>query len=124
MKFDVLKSGSVLLPYFHFSNELGVEIFATVDLDPEWRGRARPAGQYISTVEIPGNMLSEGRFIVRAALITLDPVIVQFNEPEVVASTVVDSYDGDSARGDYFGVFSGAMRPLLNWNTKFYPNSP
>jgi lipopolysaccharide transport system ATP-binding protein len=124
MKYDVLKSGSVLLPNFHFFNELGVELFGTVDLDPQWRGRARPAGQYISTVELPGNLLSEGWIIVGAALITLDPVIVQFNESEVVALTVVDSYDGDSARGDYYGVFPGAMRPLLNWNTKFYPNSP
>ena len=31
---------------------------------------------------------------------------------------VVDSMDGDSARGDWGGDFRGAVRPMLGWSTR------
>jgi lipopolysaccharide transport system ATP-binding protein len=34
---------------------------------------------------------------------------------------VIDSLDGDSARGDYAGHMPGVIRPLLNWTTSFAP---
>jgi lipopolysaccharide transport system ATP-binding protein len=36
-----------------------------------------------------------------------------------VAFQVVDSLDGDSARGDYAGPIPGAVRPLLEWTTRY-----
>jgi lipopolysaccharide transport system ATP-binding protein len=38
-----------------------------------------------------------------------------------VAFQVIDSLDGDSARGDYAGPFPGVVRPLLQWTTSFEP---
>jgi homopolymeric O-antigen transport system ATP-binding protein len=122
MEFEVLKSGFVLVPNYHFFNEEGVCAFAASDQDPEWRRRPRPVGSYISTAWIPGNFLSEGSISVGAAVSTMDPTIVHFYEPDVVAFQIVDSLEGNSARGDYAGPFPGVVRPLLRWTTCYKPS--
>ncbi|PWT82845.1 MAG: hypothetical protein C5B44_01460, partial [Acidobacteria bacterium] len=65
------------------------------------------------------NFLSEGSVIVGVAVSTFDPVVIHFYERDAVAFQVVDSLDGDSARGDYGGPMPGAVRPLLKWETQF-----
>ena len=122
MEFEVLKPGHVLLPHFHFGNEEGVHVFATVDLDPNWRHRPRPTGRYVSIVRIPGNLLAEGTLFVHACMVTLDPDSFQFSAPETIAFQVIDSLDGDSARGDWARHLGGVVRPLLEWETQFTPN--
>ncbi|MGV7223244.1 MAG: polysaccharide ABC transporter ATP-binding protein [Nitrospinales bacterium] len=122
MEYDVIKSGHVLLPNFHFFNEQGIESFSTNDLDPEWRQRPRPTGTYVSSVFIPGNFLAEGRLNVKVALITLDPIIPQFGIWEAVAFSVVEDKNSDTARGDYHGKMGGVVRPLLEWKTQFDPS--
>jgi len=119
MEYEVIRTGYVLSSYFDFHNEEGVHAFSAVDLDPSWRKRPRPTGKYTSTVWIPGNLLSEGSMFVLAGLASMDPAINQFNEPDVVAFQVVDSLDGDSARGDFVDDWGGVVRPLLTWNTQF-----
>jgi lipopolysaccharide transport system ATP-binding protein len=54
---------------------------------------------------------------------TMNPNIVHFSEREVVAFQVIDSLDGDSARGDYAGSMPGVVRPLLRWTTRFSLNA-
>ncbi len=118
MEYEVLKPGHVLVPNYHFFNEEGVYIFVASDHDPAWRRRPRPPGRYLSTAWLPGNFLSEGSLIVGAAISTLDPVTVHFYERDAVAFQVIDSLDGDSARGDYAGPMPGVVRPLLHWTTQ------
>ena len=118
MEYEVLRPGYVLLPHFHFSNEEGVSTFAALDLDPEWRGRKRPSGRYISSVWIPGNLLAEGMLFVDANMVTLEPFIFQYQSRSSVAFLVTDSLQGDSARGDWTGQMPGVMRPLLKWTTR------
>ena len=122
MEYDVLTPGFMLLPHYHLFNEEGVCVFGTIDIDPVWRKRPRPVGRYVSRAVVPGNFFSEGTYLVGAALITLDPLISQFYEPEVVGFLVIDSIDGDSARGDYAGELDGVIRPLLEWKTVFNPS--
>ena len=43
---------------------------------------------------------------------------MEYYEKEVVAFQVVDNLEGDSARGDYIGNISGAIRPMLDWSTR------
>jgi lipopolysaccharide transport system ATP-binding protein len=118
-----LKSGYVLLPHFHVYTEEGVHAFATLDQDPAWRRRSRPEGRYVSTVWIPGNFLAEGMLFAGAGLVTLFPInVFQYYAPDAVAFQVVDSFDGDSARGDWSKKLGGVVRPLLNWSTQFSPN--
>jgi lipopolysaccharide transport system ATP-binding protein len=122
MEYDVLTSGYVLMPYYQFHTQEGTIAFEAVDLDPAWRGRARDAGRWISVASIPGNLLSEGILSVSAGLQTINPVIKQYYEREVVAFHIVDTLSGDSARGDWPGSFEGYVRPLLNWHTLYDPH--
>jgi lipopolysaccharide transport system ATP-binding protein len=118
LTYDVLESGHVLVPNFHFTNEEGVRVFVLHDTDPEWRRRPRPAGRYTSTAWIPGNFLAEGMLVVTVALSTHDPLAVHCLEEDAVAFQVVDSLDGDTARGDYVGPMPGVVRPLVEWTTR------
>ena len=122
MEFDVLQDGHVLAPNYHVFNDEGVCVFVASDQDPEWRKRPRPPGRYESTAWVPGNLLSEGTFIITAAIHTLDPLAVHVFERDTVAFQVVDSMDGDSARGDYAGPLPGVMRPMLRWTTEYNSN--
>lgn len=118
MEFEVLRSGHILVPNYHFGNEEGLCVFVAGDQDPIWRQTPRPKGQYISTAWIPGNLLSEGTLIVGAAVSTMNPVHTHFFERDAVAFQVIDTLDGDSARGDYAGAFPGVVRPMLRWATQ------
>ncbi|MDD1705704.1 MAG: ABC transporter ATP-binding protein [Methanoregulaceae archaeon] len=118
MEYDVLEPGHVLTPNFHLFNDDGLHLFATSDLNPAWRGKPRHAGRYTSSVMIPGNFFAEGTIIVEAALSTMDPVTVHFDEKDAVAFQVIDTLDGDSARGDYAGHLPGVVRPLFQWTDR------
>ena len=118
MEFEVLRPGYVLLPNYHVSNEEGVLIFIANDKDPEWQRTSRPVGRFVSTAWIPGNFLSEGTMIIAAAVSTMDPVTIHFFERDVVAFQVIDSLDGQSARGEYAGPYPGIIRPMLQWTTR------
>jgi len=122
IEFEVLETGHVLVPNFHFFNEEGVCVFIATETGAEWRRRPRPLGHYVSTAWIPGNMLAEGALIVGAAVSSMEPVKIHFFERDAVAFQVVDTIDGDSARGDYGGPMPGIVRPMLNWTSQFTPS--
>ena len=117
--FDVLEDGYILAPNIHLFDDEGTNVFVSIDQDPDWRRSSRPAGRYCSTAWIPGNFMAEGFFTVRVAVTTFSNMNVHFDEPDVVAFHVIDSTDGDSARGDYAGHLPGVVRPILNWTTTY-----
>jgi len=120
MEFDVLVPGYVLLPHYQLYNEEGVCLLTTLDSDPAWRRRPRPAGRYVSTAWIPGNFFAEGTVVVEPWLITATSLF-QFREPDAVVFHVTDSLDGDAARGDYAETIPGLIRPLFQWTTRYEP---
>jgi lipopolysaccharide transport system ATP-binding protein len=122
IEYEVLKSDHMLMVYCHVINEDGIEVFLTIDNDPDWRGRPRPVGRYISTAWIPGNLLSEGVFYIGPGIYSLNPYMKCFRINDAVAFQVIDSMDGDTARVDYAGNLSGVIRPILKWETGFSPN--
>jgi lipopolysaccharide transport system ATP-binding protein len=122
MEYEVLQDGHVLMPSFPFSNDAGLRIFSAHDIDPAWRQRPRPKGHYVSSAWVPGNLLAEGMVHVGAGVEALDSAYLQFYETDVVALQVIDSLDGDSARGDYVGNMQGIVRPMLQWSTQFTPD--
>jgi lipopolysaccharide transport system ATP-binding protein len=121
MEYEVLEGGKVLLPHFALFNEKGDLAFITIDQDLNWRQRPRSKGRYLSTAIIPGNLLAEGVLNVHCNLFTLNPDVLQFNIRNVVSFHVVDSMDGNSARGDWAKSMPGVVRPLLKWETEFTP---
>jgi len=122
MEYEVLQAGSILFPNLYFWNSSEVCVFGSIDNESDWRGRPRPVGTYISSVQIPGNFLADGMYYVNAAIATLKPFAVQFYERSVVAFQVIDRSGADTARGEWTGDMGGVVRPLLNWETNFISN--
>lgn len=122
MEYEVLSEGLLLMPYFAIFNEEGIKVFTSIDLDPDWRQQRRPVGHYVSTAWIPGNLLAEGMYYVSATMRSVDPMRRHFRERDVIAFQIIDSHDGDSARGDFTGTIPGVIRPLLKWETQYSPN--
>jgi len=120
-QFEVLRPGHILVPNYHFFNDEGVYLFVAIDQDPEWWRKTRPAGHFVSIARIPGNFFAEGILTVGVAISTFDPLAVHFYERDAVSFHIIDTIDGDSARGDYGGVLPGVIRPVLNWTTLFNP---
>jgi lipopolysaccharide transport system ATP-binding protein len=118
IEFEVLEPGHVLVPCIGLENEQGLCVFVSHDHDPAWRRCARPLGHFSSSVHIPGNFLSEGRFVIGAGIISESPFVIHFDVNPAVAFQVVDSFDGDTARGDLIGELPGCVRPLLTWSNE------
>lgn len=115
VEYYVHRIGTQLAPNLHIYNDEGVCVFITTTPPAQQPSRI---GRHTSTTTIPGNFLSEGTLIINAAISTLSPVIVHVHERDAVAFEVIDSLDGDSARGpDFGGRIPGVVRPLLEWKT-------
>jgi lipopolysaccharide transport system ATP-binding protein len=119
MEFDVLDAGKIYLPYFHIANDEGIVVFSTIDQDLRWHTEARAPGRYVSTAWIPENLLSEGMVYVSAAMRTEVRKYRPFQEGDAIAFNVIDTMEGGSARGEWAGRLTGAVRPKLDWTTEF-----
>jgi lipopolysaccharide transport system ATP-binding protein len=122
LEYEVLKSGSCLVPNFGLADAAGAIAFISHDCDPEWLGRPRPAGRYVTTCTIPGNFLAEGTFSAGVSIMSHIPSpIVHLWERDIVGFQVIDYGLGGTARGHYSGQYPGAVRPLLPWSTEYSP---
>jgi lipopolysaccharide transport system ATP-binding protein len=120
MEYEIYEAGHLWLPNFVFTNEAGTRLFVSVDVDPEWRGRPRPEGRYISTAWIPGNFLTEGMVFVGLTLMTIEPECTHVDQSDLLAFRVVDCLTADdTARGDFKRPMPGVVRPLLEWHTRY-----
>ena len=121
MVYEVRQPGKVLVPNYHFYNAEGICVFVIQDLNPESRSCQRPTGRYISTAWIPGNYLAEGTLYVGAAVTSFYPMNVHFYERDAISFQIVDSLEGNSARGDYAGLMPGVVRPICEWTSQYAP---
>ena len=119
--FDVLKSGYTLFPGFTVHNDEDIWLFASLENNPEWLRKPRPTGYFVSTGWIPGNFLAEGTMFVGASIRTEEPKQLHFYERDAVAFQVIENPGGLTARIDHPGEFPGVVRPLLKWDTTYYP---
>ena len=122
VEFEVLKSGHVFVPGVALNNEEDTVIFIVHDRDPEWQRKPRPVGVYCSMVRIPANLLSEGFFTLSLSMVTESPFRAHTYVDRVIGFGVNDSGMGDTARGDFHGRWPGAVRPLLEWRTRYTPH--
>lgn len=117
--YEVLQPGYILSPGVNVYNEEGVHLFGAHDTNLEWRRRPRPTRSHTSTAWIPGNLLAEGNLLVHVSVMShLPSTVLHVDERNVVAFQVIDTQQGDSARGDYVGPMTGLMRPLLRWSAE------
>jgi lipopolysaccharide transport system ATP-binding protein len=118
MEYEVITPGYKLMPHFLFTNQEGIHAFSAHDVDPAWRGRPRPAGKYLSSAWIPGDLLTEGTLFVAAGVQTIDPRIRQFFVSNAVSFQIVELQYAGGARGDSSSYIRGVVRPLLKWTTE------
>lgn len=119
IEFDCLKSGHELLPGFSICNEEMQILFSSIDIEPKWQGTERQPGRYVAEITIPGNLLAEGTMLVNTAIRQWKPAqTLEYFAPEAIAFQVIDSFEGDSARGPYPGDLAGVVRPKLDWRTE------
>ena len=105
-------------------NEAGDLIFVANDVDAEWRGRKRPAGRYVSTGWIPGNLLQEGAISVGTAFLSLEPWAIHGSADEAIHFRVVFPLGAkDTARGISPVQSPGIVQPILRWSTRYEPRA-
>jgi len=116
--YRVHKGGKVLIPSVHFYAEDGTLIFISHDWYSGWRAKPKAAGRYKTVFTVPGNYFSEGRVTVKVAVGTYQPFEVHFEEPDIIAFTVIEEGQGETSRGDYAGHLPGIVRPLIASRTE------
>jgi lipopolysaccharide transport system ATP-binding protein len=119
IEYDCLKAGHELLPGFSICNEETQILFSSIDIEPKWVGKERGPGRYVAQITIPGNLFAEGTMLVNTAIRQWQPAqTIEYFVPEAIAFQVIDTLDGDSARGSYPGDLAGVLRPKLDWRTE------
>ncbi len=118
MEYEVLEGGRLLLPHFVAWNDAGMKLFIAMETDPAWLKRRRPTGRYVTTAWVPGNLLNEGMIYISAQMKTVEPAQRHFKAHQQIAFHVVDTMEGDSARGNWVGGIDSAFRPKLDWQTE------
>lgn len=115
MTFTVQEPNLKLVPRVEFRNDDGIVLFVSRYSSPEVMGRIWATGNHTLHVEVPGNLLAEGNCYVSVGVNAYQPNIVCVQEAGLVRFTVIDSMDGDSARGAFAGNVLGVVRPKLTW---------
>jgi lipopolysaccharide transport system ATP-binding protein len=117
--FAVLHDGMKLLPKIKVLDRQGDIAFNALDTSPRWQ-ESTPAGDYVATAWIPGNLLNEGLISVDATIVELGlmKLVPKADARNAVSFHVYDEGDGDSARGPFKGQLRGVVRPLIEWTTE------
>ncbi len=113
--YQVLKPGSILNVSISLFDQNDIYILASPSLtDPNWSLRPHPVGYFRSRCVIQGNLLSPGIYSVTALLVESGKHIIA-QQDKIVSVELVDI---GSDRSDYFGHWSGVVRPILEWRTE------
>lgn len=116
MRYEVLQDNILLTHGLNLYNYEGIHILSSHDIETAKESYRFMKGIYEAEVIIPSNFLAEGSVSVAVAMMSYNPYVVHFHEKDVLSFSVIDSMDGDSARGIYGGPFPGIVRPILKWN--------
>jgi lipopolysaccharide transport system ATP-binding protein len=100
----------------HLKTMDDVTVFASTTIrEPQWHGRAFPAGLFTSVCHVPGRLLNDGRY-------SLDLYFVKDCATPVYIDRSAFSFDvHEFARdADWFGKWVGVVRPELAWTTELF----
>ena len=122
MTFSVLREDVPVFPKIKVYDREGDTAFNALDTSSRWDDPPA-AGDYTSTVWIPGNFLNEGLYTVDVAMCSVGrsgahKLIHEAGAMEAVSFHVHDPGEGDSSKGHFPGHLRGPVRPLLEWTTE------
>lgn len=120
MRYRILKSKSIQLfhtyPQFNFSSASGETVFGS--MAPNNKLSELEPGEYLATCVVPGDFLNDCTYFISLALATCDKGIQpHFYEENALSFNVRDPIEETlfATRNGYSGVFSGLVRPKLEW---------
>ena len=90
--------------------------FNAMDTDERWPSRRRP-GSTRRSRGFPATSWNEGAVSAEVAICSVDFPKLEHHASvyEAVSFEVLDSGEGDTARGTFGGQWRGVVRPLLEW---------
>jgi lipopolysaccharide transport system ATP-binding protein len=117
--FRVLRDGKPVFPKIKVLDRESTIAFNAMDTDERWL-EPTPPGEYAATAWIPGNLLNEGAVSAEVAICSVDFPKLEHHASvyEAVSFEVLDSGEGDTARGTFGGQWRGVVRPLLEWSVE------
>jgi lipopolysaccharide transport system ATP-binding protein len=87
-------------------------------LAEEWYGKPHPTGLFRSRCRFPANFLNEGLYSITVYVITLGPLVIEVNAPQILSFDVFDTGVMRTPGGGT-GRWAGVVRPRLPWETEF-----
>ncbi len=117
--FRVLREGKPVFPKIKVLDRESAIAFNAMDTHERW-SEPTPPGEYASVAWIPGNLLNEGAASVEVAICSIDFPKLHHHAAiyEAISFEVLDSGEGDTARGRFGGTWRGVVRPLLDWSVE------
>ncbi len=90
-------------------------------LPENWFAKAHPAGLFRAACTFPANFLNEGLYYITLYIVTLGPLAVHVDAPQVLSFRVFDTGTMREAGGG--GLWPGVIRVRLPWQTELLQTS-
>ena len=119
-RFKILDETYQYVPSMHLKNEKGIIIFHAIDTNKIWQ-KPRKIGVYSSSMVIPRNLLSTGKYYYTQLISSLSHAQSEKHivEENIISFNVIDSMNGSSAVGNLNIDYPDAIiRPKLEWYQK------
>ena len=119
-QFTILKTGGPFYVRMHIITGEGVIAFNSVNMksanlaEDEWAGKTFPEGVYRTTCTIPANFLNDGNYSISIYIVG-ESNYMELAKANILSFTVRETGE---MRGEFMGVWLGAIRPKLVWQTQ------
>ena len=91
---------------------------AANSLPEEWFDKPHPAGLFRAICTFPGNFFNEGRYYITVYVLTLGPLAIEVDAPQILSFNVFDTGVMREPGGGV-GRWAGVVRVRLPWCTEF-----
>lgn len=113
IEYDVLRAFSPIGTTIAVHDTSGTCLFGSIsNHEPNWHGKAREPGRYISRCTVPGDLMKEGVYAL--TVIVWSSGFMPVAQLDLLLDFEI--VDSGKLRGDYFGGWEGYIQPRLPWH--------